>query len=86
MKYSSEIGRSSSELTLSSIHIDFRLFNKDSVIELLLDRSKFEGAANCDHIKGLRVSVVLTSIMHLSFLVTVLIEHVVTQPCNLEAK
>lgn len=31
-----------------------KLYKKDSVIELLLDRSKFEGASNFDHIRGLK--------------------------------
>jgi hypothetical protein len=31
-----------------------RFYNKDSVIEFLLDRSKFIGAVRCDHIKGLK--------------------------------
>ena len=33
-----------------------RLFNKESLIEFLLDRSKFECASNFSYIRGLRVS------------------------------
>ena len=32
-----------------------RLYNKDSVIEYLLDKSKFEGVVGFEHIRGLKV-------------------------------
>uniref|UniRef100_A0A0B6Y8H2 Replication termination factor 2 n=1 Tax=Arion vulgaris TaxID=1028688 RepID=A0A0B6Y8H2_9EUPU len=31
-----------------------RLYNKESVLEFLLDKSKFEMAAQCDHLRGLK--------------------------------
>ena len=40
-----------------------RLYNKEAVLEFLIDRSKFECAASFQHLRGLTVSAVLLCTM-----------------------